>query len=105
MSKVSDALRRASEDTGQIITRTIDEREQRSGEGSNGGIVVNSPLISQSAHEHEHGAGTINGVSSYSNAAPRPAMGLDTKMFRKPKAGLRQKIGNLFLGWDLANWQ
>jgi len=103
MSKVSDALRRASEDSGQSITRTIDEREQRSGEGSNGGIVVNSPLISQSAHDHEHGAGTINGVSSYSNAAPRPAMGLDTQMFLKPKAGLRKKIGNLFFGWDLAN--
>jgi len=101
MSKVSDALRRASEDSGQSITRAIEQPEQRNGENQNGGIADNATSITHAAHGHEHGAGTAKGV--YSGAAFRPATGLDTQTFLKPKAGLRKKIGNLFFGWDLAN--
>jgi len=103
MSKVSDALRRASEDSGQSITRAIDQREQGNGENQNGGIVSSSTSMTHSVPGHEHVAGTVNGVHSYSDAALRPAMGLDTRTFLKPKPGFRKKIENLFFGWDLAN--
>ncbi len=108
MSKVSDALRRASEESGQKITRAVDEVEQKNGDAKNGDSQAH-PSAATTMRNNPGSSGAIgtegpNGHNvrvefGFSSATPNMP---DANL--KPKRGLREAMENLLFGRDLAKY-
>jgi len=108
MSRVTDALRRASEDGGQKITRAVDELEQKNGDAKNGDSQANPSAASTMTIN----PGSSGAISSRVTAAHNSRVGADfdpavpnmPHAYLKPKRGLREAIENLLFGRDLAKY-
>jgi capsular exopolysaccharide synthesis family protein len=99
MSKVTDALRRASEDSGQKITRAVDELEQNNGDSGEGSGLVNASAMSiPSAHV------APNGTHSQARSGIPHGFAGPAESYSRPKHGFREAMENLLFGRDLARY-
>jgi receptor protein-tyrosine kinase/non-specific protein-tyrosine kinase len=109
MSKVTDALRRASEESGQKITRAVDELEQKHGGGQHRSSQADadrqSAYTARSTRSDEHGNGTTNGFRPQTAEGIRPAIPSLPDSYLKPKRGFTETMENLLLGWNLSKYQ
>ena len=106
MSKVSDALRRASEDSGQKIARAIDEREQKNRQSGNGEsqTVADelSPLVIQTEDGGADGVDSTNDHDFHAFSGVQPGNGRLVRSYMQPKQRFKETIENLIFGRDLA---
>src|SRR3990170_2193932 len=108
MSKVSDALRRASEDSGQKITRVVDEREQDNEKGKNDTSQARggdpSSMMAQRLDNGENGGEATNGPILRAGAGTGLVVPTFPDSDVKPKRGFREAMENLLFGRDLAKY-
>jgi non-specific protein-tyrosine kinase len=108
MSKVSDALRRASEDNGQKIAQAIDQKEQETGAGnsasSHGGAVAQSSMIARSAENGPEGVRFSSGHDSRAAAVVGPGIPNLPDSYLTRKRGFKEAMENLLFGRDLAKY-
>jgi len=108
MSKVSDALRRASEESGQKITRAVDELEQKNGDAKNGDSqAYQSAALTMRINPVSSGAIGTEGPNGHNVRAGFGFSSTTPNMpdaYLKPKRGLREAIENLLFGRDLAKY-
>jgi len=109
MSRVTDALRRASEDGGQKITRAVDELEERNGDTKNGDPIVYeasaSKMIMNPGSSWAISGRVTDAHNSRAGADFDPAVPNMPDAYPKPKRGLREAMENLLFGRDLAKYE
>ena len=108
MSKVTDALRRASEDSGQKLTRAVDDLGQENGEAKNGGSqayqAVASTMTMNPGSSEAIGSEGPNGHNSRVGVGFGHAIPSLPDSYLKPKRGFKEAIENLLFGRDLAKY-
>src|SRR5574341_714579 len=109
MSKVTDALRRASEESGQKITRAAEEPEPKDevakNEGSQVYQAVASTMTMNSGSSGPIGNGRPNGHDARAVADIDLAVPNMSEAYLKPKRGFRETMENLLFGRDLAKYE
>jgi protein-tyrosine kinase len=109
MSKVSNALRRASEEDEKKIARALVEWEQRSDDARN----CNSDAyedVDSTAVAYAASGGTVNnraanGDDLRAGAGIGPSIPILSDAPLKPKYRFKEAIENLLFGWDLARYE
>lgn len=109
MSKVTDALRRASEESGQKITRAVEELEQRhervQQRSSHAEAAEPSMYPTPSTQNGENGNGAINGGQFHAGAGVRPGISTLPQSYPQSKGGFREAMENLLFGRDLEKYE
>ena len=109
MSKVTDALRRASEESGQKITRAVDELEPKHGGGqqrsSHADAADQAIYPARSTQDVENGNGAINGSQIHAGAEGRNGISTLPQTYPQSKGGFREAMENLLFGRDLAKYE
>jgi len=109
MSKVSDALRRASEEDKKKIARALVEGEQGNADASNGDSNtyedVDSRAVGYAASDGTVNNGAANGDDSRAGAGIGPSIPILSDAPLKPKYSFKEAIENLLFGWDLARYE
>ena len=108
MSKVSDALRRASQDNQERVARVIDEWEQKNGDAKNGNSHahegIDSATVGITAGNATVNDGASNGHDSRAGAGIGPSIPILSDSALKPRYRFKEAIENLLFGRDLARY-